>query len=274
MPRKKSKVSKRRKPSILSRHLARLRGSATLILLILVVIIGSVLLAGGLFPNEKNKLPSGNAGEFIVDTTGSQQNPSQNALQLQTLKFKACTQTANTTMQLDITGSMSNAIDDLKNAVFSFTDSLSNDSIIGIQAYSSINARQEVVPVGYYKDVKSQIRPNVGALTAGGSTPSYDALNYSREVLEAAKTKYPDKQFTFIFFSDGRPNVGPSTTDDIKQAAQGIKDLGVTVYSIGFGGINKEVLEAVASSPDKAFYTNNSDDLPGIYKQIAIKLCQ
>ena len=246
------------------------RGSISIFFIILLITILGILLAGGVFPKPPSLTSP--ARKAIPDTSGSSFDEKK-SLQLETLKFKECLESAAVTLQIDITDSMSSAIDDLKNAAYTFTDNLSDESIIGIQAYSSRNARLEVIPVSLYKDVKTQIRPAVGTLTADGRTPSYDALNFSREVLERAAADYPERKFSFIFFSDGNPNVGPSDTASISQAAAGIKNLGVTVYAIGLGNVNSKIIEAVASSPDKALTTTDSKDLERIYSEIRTRLC-
>jgi hypothetical protein len=238
----------------------------TLLFIIIVIALAVVFTTG-----FKSKEPQGTA-IFAPEVLPEEQE--RRSLQLGTLKFKECLDSAAVTMQLDITGSMLQAMGDLRNAVLTFTDSLSDNSVIGIQAYNSINPRQEIIPVSYYKDVRSQIRPAVESLRAQGSTPIYDALNFSREVLERSLPNYPDRKFSFIFFSDGNPNVGPSDPVSIGQAAERIKNLGVTVYSIGLGDINPEIIRVIASSPDKALLTADSRDLERLYSEIRIKLCE
>lgn len=250
-------------------------GTPFLIGFIALAIGFGVLFARGITPSSTLTDPGPQSGgyEMIPETPV----PGQKGLQLKTLKFKECSQTAAVDMQLDITGSMGGTIGDLKNAVFTFTDGLSDSSIIGIQAYNSITPQLEVIPVSLYKDVKNQIHPAVNALQAEGSTPSYDAITFSQQIIQAAIQKYPGKKFSYIFFSDGNPNSGPDTPADIAQASQGIKNLGVTVYAIGLGsngGINQDVLNAVASSPDEVYLAPTSDKLADIYKQIASRLCQ
>lgn len=249
-------------------------GTITFTLLITVVIIGSILLVGGIVPQYQQtarKLNQGNVIPVLEDTASG--SAKQDGLHLKTLKFKQCGETAAVTLQLDITGSMKNALPDLKTAVLAFTDNLSEDSVIGIQAYSDRNARVEVIPVSLYANVKDQIRPAITSLTPGGGTPSYAALQYSKEILQNAMPRFPERQFTYIFFSDGNPNVGPSKEADIKRAADEIKSLGVTVYAIGFGNINRNILSVVASSPDKAKFATNSKDLQRLYTEISTQLC-
>lgn len=237
----------------------------------IAIVIGlGLLLTRGVTPRGALSDP-GETGELEIIR---EETPSdQKGLQLRALKFKECAATAAVTMQLDITGSMGPYINDLKRAVLSFTDPLSDESVIGIQAYSSSNPYVVVVPVSLYKDVKDFVRPRILSLQTGGGTPSYDALIFSGQILQDALPRFPDRQFNFIFFSDGNPNVGPSTDADIARAAQTIKDQGVTVWAIGLGGVNPNVIRVVASDPDKAVIVTRSQDLERVYKEIAQKIC-
>lgn len=253
------------------------RGSITLPILIGIVILGSIYLVGGILPNLE-PIDTGEQGRVVVlDPENTDNASDSSSLRLRTIKFKTCDETAAVDLQLDITGSLSPVAQDLKDAVFTFTEQLTDNSIIGIQAYNEDNPRMEVIPISEYKDVKNDIRPAVQSLKTNGGTPSYDALNYSKEILQTATTQHPDRQFTYIFFSDGNPNIGPRDVESIRQAAQGIKDLGVTVYAIGLkgdSGLDERIIQAIASDPSKAIVTTNSDDLERIYSEIRTVLCQ
>lgn len=239
---------------------------------IIAVVVGmGVLMTRGVVPKQSLSDPPQTGGLEIIEETPA---PDEKGLQLRTIKFRECQAVTAVSLQLDITGSMASYMNDLKEAVLTFTDPLSDESVIGIQAYNSGNSRVIVVPIDLYANVKSQIRPRVLSLNAGGNTPSYDALIFSGELLAEAQTRFPDRQFNFIFFSDGNPNVGPSTPADIAAAAQTIKDLGVTVYAIGLGGVNPQIINVVASDPSKAVIVANSSELERVYKEIAQRICQ
>lgn len=85
------------------------KGFSTLLALVGVVILGSIMLVGGIFPNEKGAIPTDRT-EVIVDVSSSSAQRQQESLQLHTLKFKQCASTGAVSMQLDITGSMKNAV--------------------------------------------------------------------------------------------------------------------------------------------------------------------
>ncbi len=229
-----------------------------------------VLFARGPAPKVILSDPGETGDIEIVEETP---DPAQKGLQLKTLKFKECSAITAVSMQLDITGSMGSYLNDLKSAVLTFTNPLHDESVIGIQAYNEYNSRVIVVPISYNKDVKDYIPPRVNSLIADGGTPSYDALIFSGELLAEAIPQFPDREFNYIFFSDGNPNVGPSTEADIASAAQTIKDQGVTVYAIGLGQVRPNIINAIASSPDKAVIVQSSKDLERVYKEIAKRIC-
>lgn len=50
---------------------------------------------------------------------------------------------------------------------------------------------------------------------------------------------------------------------------QELKDKGVTVYAIGLGTVNRGFLDQVATSPELAYYTPDSDQLQAIFQKVA-----
>ena len=51
--------------------------------------------------------------------------------------------------------------------------------------------------------------------------------------------------------------------------AQALKDRGIVVYAIGLGQANPQFLNALATSPDQAYYAPTSDQLRSIFQKIA-----
>lgn len=262
-------------------------GNITLVILIAVVIAGSIYLVGGVVPHLE-QIDTGEQGRVVVpdleDTEGGSDSAS---LRLKTIKFKQCTETAAVDFMLDRSGSMKaktpsgeTKIQALKDAVILFIDNLSDNSVIGIQYFSSrgignlieINEKQNI---GNYAEA-------INALPADGNTPTHDALAYSYARLQNGVQKYPDRDFAFIFVSDGQPV--PNTQDPRlfnPNPADQIKNLGVEVYSIGIldsnqirSGQMKELLTDIASSPDNVYISPNGEDLDKIIASISQDLCQ
>lgn len=238
------------------------------------------LLAGGIGPrNTETVLNPEDQVEYELVIDPNEGNGGQEGLQLRTIKFKECSAQSAITMLLDRTGSMgtpSLKIESLKQAVLSFSNNLSDDSIIGIQTYST-GGIDTLIPVSPYKDVKAQIPPAINGIQTGGSTNTTEALQYARDRLKEAQAQYPDKKFSFIFFSDGRPNVGPPPAEAVPNPADEIKAMGVTIYSVGiFSSSDTQgqgVMLGVASRPDTFFNSPTGAELESIYKQIAQKIC-
>lgn len=139
MVKKRAKLrTKNRQKSLLSRHLANIRGSSTLILLVAVVIAGSIAMAGGIFPSEKGAAPPPGAGEVEIDTSNPSLTGQQNSLQLKTLKFKQCDSIAAVDFLVDNSGSMAfgSKMQDLKNGLLAFSNSYPNGGLVGLQVYS------------------------------------------------------------------------------------------------------------------------------------------
>lgn len=262
-----------------------LKGSATISLIILVIIIGGVLLAGGIFP--KKPQISSSPEEAIVDPS-SLSPDEKNSLQLKTLKFKKCFGKITMSMLLDRSGSMGDRtptgqtkISRLKEAVIALTNNLSDDSIIGIQSFSSISITEDV-PISYYKDVSSILSSKVKSLSAGGQTPTHDALAFSYEKLETALPKFPDRKFNFIIISDGQPVpasqdprlFNPNPADQIK--ALGVNVFALAVYDQKQAGnpALSDLLKTIASSPENYLQAESADDISRLLTSITEKICK
>lgn len=298
MVKKRIKKHSKRNNSLLYRHLKTLKGSSTLILLILVVIVGSILLVGGIFPSDKGRLPRPGASEVVIDTSQPPQTGlNKNSLQLQTLKFKQCANTITVDLMLDRSNSMSRntpsgvtKIQRLKEAVNQLVSKLTDTSIIGIQSFSGNDSPSDItndVPISLYSDVKGQVPGAISNLRPSGNTPTHDALAFSYARLQEALPKFPGRKFNFIFVSDGQPVTGGghSGTQDPRDytpnPAEQIKALGVNVYTVGIydqGQADKTqisgLLKDIASKPENYYEATTADDTSKLLTAIAEKICQ
>lgn len=279
--RKKSyrrKVTARQQYNFL--HSVRLfKGDAMITVILAIVVIAGVFLAGGALPRQSRDTQD-LSSEAVIDEDSLASSTNGNQLQLKTLKFKKCSSVAAVTMMLDRSGSMSGKkIQTLKEATLSFTSNFADESVIGIQSFNTADIREDV-PVSYYKNVKDLIIQKVNALEPGSTTPTYGALQFSRDILTDAIPKFPGKSFNYIFLSDGLP-VPPETQDPrdyTPNPADEIKAMGVTIFTIGiFGaadsGPGGELLKSIASDPSYYFSTPTGDDLSRIYEAIGTKIC-
>jgi len=261
-----------------------------------IAIILGVLLVGGITPFNFQNTPS-SQGEFIAEPVVPAGG--DKSLQLKTIKFKQCSGTVTIDLLLDRTGSMRSLtpsgktkISRLKEAVIQLTDKLSDSSIVGIQSFSSLpdlrgdkskdkdNFNNDV-PISYYKDVKSIIPAKINALMANGNTPTHNALAYSYGFLQQAVPLYKDRQFNFIFVSDGEP-VPPEQDPRLftPNPASQIKALGVNEFSLAvYDSIQTrnpklaELLKSIASKPGNYYEANNADQVSNLLQQILTKIC-
>lgn len=260
------------------------KGFVTILLLLIVIILG-IFLSGGISP----KFAPADQGEGAIIDESSLPGIDQNeSLQLKTFKFRECKSNMTVSLMLDHTGSMGNRtpsgqrkIDRLKEAVLILANKMGEASVIGIQSFNSSSIREEI-PISYYKDVKDQIPPKINALTAGGSTPTHDALAFSRDVLASAIPKYAGRAFNFIFISDGQPV--PDTQDPRlfnPNPADQIKTLGVNVYALAIYDKGQSgdpslagLMQSIASKPENYFAAETADDTTRLLSAITEKICQ
>jgi hypothetical protein len=250
-----------------------------------------LLLSRGVTPKSTLSDPGeGQDYELIPETP----DPGQKGLQLKTLKFKECANTVTIDLLLDRSGSMGDTtpsgvrkLDRLQEAVGSLVKNAKDSSIIGFQSFSSdVNGIAPLlandVPISYYKDVKSIFPTKLNALSPLGGTPTYEALNFSYNILREAIPKFPsDRKFNFIFVSDGEPQ--PPTQDPrlfSPNPADEIKALGVTVYSIGIFDGNQsnnsqlsELLKSIATDPNHYYAAVTADDTQKLLTQITNRIC-
>lgn len=250
-------------------------GNAFVLTFILLVVISSLLLTRGFFPKSTLTDTRDNNTQYELDD--QQQHDSSTGLQLRTLILKQCENGAAVDMLLDRSGSMGldNKMTKLKEAASGFASNLSDDSLIGIQSFSSSGISNDV-PISTYGSVKPLVASAINGLRPGGQTPTKDALEFSRGIIAAAIPQYPGKNFVFIFVSDGQPV--PDTQNPVTNppnAAEAIKGLGVTIYTIAIGADPLgNVMSSIASGPDTMFNAPTGSELKGIYEKIATRLCK
>lgn len=255
--------------------------------MIIIVVVGAVLLVGGIFPKTPQNTET--PREAIPDPS-SLTLEEKKSLQLKALKFKECTETITIDLLLDRTDSMvsqtpsgQTKISRLKEAVLTLTGSLSDNSIIGIQSFSSESITEDV-PISYYRDVKNLIPPAVNSYRADGSTPTYAALIFSYQKLQEALPKFPGRQFNFILVSDGQPfPPGPPSNDPRDynpNPANQIKALGVNVYALAIYDRDQagnpalaNLLKSIASKPENYFQAESADDTTKLLALITEKIC-
>lgn len=285
------------------------RGGIEILILVLIV-LGSILMAGGLFPKLLKGDP--NAEKFIAIPEIPQDTHS--TLQLKTIKFKSCTSAVAVNFLVDRSGSMryGTKLQNLQSALRVFANNYPDDGIIGMQSFSEPALGPTAdVPIDYFRNVESQFSSAISALFPDGGTYTRDAFSFVKPRLDAAKSKFSNYKFSLIFISDGVPETlarnnaqgacQGTTPEDLRYCglksdgncrcfdtsqdptliANEIKNSGVRIFSIGY--INDEdlkfkddlttLMKNVASSPNDFYEAPIDNQLTDILSQISQKLC-
>lgn len=284
-------------------------GTVFTLAFIAVAVGMGVLLARGITPKSTLSDP-GETGELevIQETPG----PNQSNLQLKTIKFRECGSKVAVGLLVDRSGSMRGAkIDNLQSALTTFSQTLSDQSVIGLSSFSSDDdgaiVVTEDVPFSRYKDVKAMMPNAISNLYAAGATNTRTAFLFERDKILAAQKKFPDQKFALIFLSDGVPERNPkdcasgrefpaplgsrcfANSQDPTQSpdvSKEIKDAGIKIYTIAlyvpgdpqdeyFMPDMRSMMIRIATEPTLSTYYELPDptQLKKIYKDISQKIC-
>jgi uncharacterized protein YegL len=213
------------------------------------------------------------------------QTGGKGSLQLDPIKFRQCSATTAIDFLLDRSGSMQGQkIAKLKEGVLSFADKMSDDSIVGMQDFSSPENPSGTVKVlvsfSYLKDVRSSIPNLIKSMNAGGNTYTKTAFIFAKGKLDETIPKFPSKyKFNLIFLSDGVPHTPKGDFDPDQmpnEIATQIKNENITIYTIAYSMNESKglaLMKELASSPENAFTAPSPSDLDKILNQIAVKIC-
>lgn len=245
------------------------RGSS----LIIVLLIGLIITAGIFFTNglftDTNK-PISDTTEYKPISTIS--NDNRVVLQLKTINFESCGDTAALGFLVDQSGSMRYGEKEtkLKAALNVFASKFPLGGITGLRTYSDNTYSPIIVPYNYFKNNKTNFTNAIRNMSPYKATHSKDAFVQEKADLDAAiaSGKYSDYKFNLVFISDGIPesqsgldrlcptgNLADPTTDqrycgpypsnpsqcrcfdpeqDPTQVAAQIKASGIRIFTIGY----------------------------------------
>ncbi len=292
-----------------------------LYVILAILVFSSFLFVGGVTTPgngsiiEPTPTPYDNGKRFVLDTNQATQGAQTN-LQLQKLLLKeitrppspppqsssSATQNCNEKIVIDLLIDLSNSmrargkLGEMQKAILSFLSTFPDDTIVGIQSFSSPGQPthlQEIIPFTPYKNIQSSITDTVDSLQPGGQTYTRDAFVFVKQKLAEAKKKYPDHSFFLIFASDGFPvsascpgcpetfskDQDPTQDPDIVKQ---IKDDGVQVYAIEisdpqqdalFGDQIHKLMDDIAA-PNNPIFNNDPTKLTQAYTDLKQKICQ
>lgn len=155
---------------------------------------------------------------------------------------------------LDRSGSMQNAIGDLKAAAKSFVDIIdeatdgslngvvANGSRIGVVSFSD----DASVDTGLTSDANA-VKAAIDALAAGGNTNHSDAISTGQAQLAGS---LPGNAKKMIIMTDGVTTVGGDASDDALAA----RNAGTEIFGIGLGNVDAAEIRDWTTDPDATHY--------------------
>lgn len=184
-------------------------GSFVLGIFLLVIFGLAIMLSRGIFPSSTLTDP-GETGDLEIIDEAIDPNGNDN-LQLRTIKFRECAQTAAIGMLADNSGSMGAPpfspakMSSLKSALGYFVGQLGDDSVASLRTFS--DGQNLITDYGFIKDIRPQLLNGISSMDPRGGTSTRTAFVGAQEDLQRAinDPKYKDYTFNLIFFSDGIP---------------------------------------------------------------------
>lgn len=180
---------------------------------------------------------------------------------------------SDTAFVLDVSGSMEGQkIADLKSAATDLVNMIQNEA-----NSSGINHQVGLVTFTTDSKVLSEItdgfdavKTKINGLTSQDSTNMEAGVRDGTAILTANP---PGRKRIMILLSDGVPNVGASTRDELLNGVvKDAKAAGITIYTVGFGSrgssddIDEGLLRAIASDTSGTYkYAANGFDLSSAY---------
>lgn len=165
---------------------------------------------------------------------------------------------SNLVVLVDVSGSMDaiNKLPLVKRAVCLLADRMQADDYLTVYAYS--NACRYITGGGAQQ--ADQIKRAVNALSAGGGTGGYNALQIAYDA--AAQHYLAQGNNRVIIASDGDFNIGPSSQEELKALVQSKGESGIYLTCLGFGRGNYKDnrMETMAQYGNGNYYYVDSAD--------------
>lgn len=182
------------------------RGSSLIIVLLIALIItAGIFFTNGLF-TDTNKPPSDITEYKPLPTI---LNDNRVVLQLKTINFESCGDTAALGFLVDQSGSMDYGEKEtkLKAALNVFASKFPPGGITGLRTYSDDTYTPIIVAYNFFKNNKTDFAKAIRNMTPYQATHSKDAFAQVKTDLDAARSKpiFADYKFNLVFISDGIP---------------------------------------------------------------------
>lgn len=154
---------------------------------------------------------------------------------------------------VDVSGSMGGApIEDVKSALNEFVRDMDRGQELSLVTFSS--SASVNVPI---TSDKTQVQTGIAALHADGGTEIGEGIRVGTEALQQAKGIR-----TMLLLTDGQSSL------DMDLAYQA-KEAGITIYTIGFGDVNDQLLEEIATATGGQYIrADSSNELSSVYSSL------
>lgn len=178
------------------------------------------------------------------------------------IKAAAGENTLNVALVVDLSGSMRNyKIDTAKTVINTFVDELEEKDSSALISFTSFAELR----CGFTED-KDVIKNAVNRMTVGGLTAIYTGIERALDEFEANDI---NGYKMMVVFTDGYDE--PSTTYEAnyRELVERAKKDGVTIYTIGIGTIDENILTNVANNTcGSYFHANVISDLKGVVDNV------
>jgi len=230
------------------------------------VVINQVDIA--LFPNVKLFVSvMDSAGKMIRGLSEKDFAVKEDEVEQSPVKVETQLPSIATALVLDTSGSMKNAIADVKQAATTYVDNVRKEDEVLLIDFSD-----KVKIVQNFTTDKNPLKSAVGGIKARGNTALYDAI------YEASKS-FGDKKGrkVVIVLTDGYDDDGtnkPLSVKTVDQVIAAANEVNVPVFTIGLGAsVDEAVLKRIAvESGGQYFPSPSSADLENLYKEIGAQL--
>jgi Ca-activated chloride channel family protein len=187
-------------------------------------------------------------------------------------------------MVIDLSGSMNNdstdppqPLTDALAAASSFSTNLNDNDAIGLVTFASTASLVQPLTQSAAMVANDILALTIDPVEETGFTNTKSALEVAATELNSVNHN-PDARRVMIVLTDGLPTDADDERLIIEETttlAAELNTSGIELYSIGLGeGVDRDIIKALASTNDQAYFAPNSADLDTIYSTITSSLCE
>jgi Ca-activated chloride channel homolog len=169
----------------------------------------------------------------------------------------------NLAVVLDRSGSMTGAkIEKARQAAMGLVDQLASGDVFSLVAYSD---HAEVLVAAQELEDREAIKAQIARIRPGGSTALHAGVQLGAAQIQRHLSGRRINRVMLL--SDGLANVGPSSTQDLRQLGHALSERGISVTTIGVGDdYNEDLMAGLAEASDaNYYYVKDTEKLPAIF---------